>query len=328
MKNITASLFFLIALALASSTIFAQAKDAPKYTKAEADANNAIVNAVGVPAKLKLCEDFIKKNPKSQLRSKLASYLSQEIETVTDGQQRLAVVEQFGKIFNTSEEQDLVLPAKVDGLAIVGKTDEAFKLAPKVFQKDPDSIFLYTQLALKGSNEVRQGKMNFADPSWEYGTKAVKMMEENKRPNEMDEKYYNQFKTQFQPELYQALGFIAFQKQDFPTSKSMFEKNVALNPKNGFGYLMLAEITNGDYQRVGMQFNSTTGPERDKLLKQAEALMDTAIDLYAHTMALADGNAQMQPIVGQITEQLQQYWKFRHGGKLDGLQQLIDKYKK
>jgi len=67
---------------------------------------------------------------------------------------------------------------------------------------------------------------------------------------------------------------------------------------------------------------------KDELLKQAYGAMDQVIDLYAHAVGLAEGRAEYDKLRAQVTADLQTYWTHRHNGSTEGLQQLIDKYKR
>jgi len=55
--------------------------------------------------------------------------------------------------------------------------------------------------------------------------------------------------------------------------------------------------------------------------------MDEVIEFFAHAVGLSEGKAAYQQLHDQILQDLQAYYKYRHGGSIDGLQQLIDKYK-
>jgi hypothetical protein len=55
--------------------------------------------------------------------------------------------------------------------------------------------------------------------------------------------------------------------------------------------------------------------------------LDEVIETFAHAVGLAEGQAPYQQLHDQILQDLQAYYKYRHGGSTDGLQQLIDKYK-
>ena len=69
------------------------------------------------------------------------------------------------------------------------------------------------------------------------------------------------------------------------------------------------------------------GPDREAQLKKVFVLLDRLIDADAHFLALSDGNAQLANVLQQEMQYLETNYKFRHEGKTDGMQQLIDKYK-
>jgi hypothetical protein len=56
--------------------------------------------------------------------------------------------------------------------------------------------------------------------------------------------------------------------------------------------------------------------------------LDEVIELYAHAIGLSEGNAVYQQLHDQLLQDLEAYYKYRHNGSTDGLQQLIGKYKK
>jgi hypothetical protein len=69
------------------------------------------------------------------------------------------------------------------------------------------------------------------------------------------------------------------------------------------------------------------GAEHDASMKRAQEQLDKVIDLYARAVALSEGRAEYQPMHDQLTTPLTSYYKYRKGST-EGLQQLIDKYKK
>jgi hypothetical protein len=105
------------------------------------------------------------------------------------------------------------------------------------------------------------------------------------------------------------------------------EKAVALDPNDMFAHFVLGGLRNEEYQTLVVKYKAATGAQAADLLKQAQALLDQVIDNFAHVIALSEGQAQYQPIRDQVLPDLQTDYKYRHNGSLDGLQQLIDKYK-
>ena len=67
--------------------------------------------------------------------------------------------------------------------------------------------------------------------------------------------------------------------------------------------------------------------ERAALLKQANEKLDVVIDMFARIVALTDARAEAKQINGDVRQNLESYYKYRHKS-LDGMQELINKYKK
>src|SRR5262249_26480698 len=74
--------------------------DGPKVSEAEQKAIEKIKSASGVSEKLKASSEYVKKNGKSQMRPRVAAYVSEEIAKVTDHNQRIGFIETFTKTFN------------------------------------------------------------------------------------------------------------------------------------------------------------------------------------------------------------------------------------
>ena len=315
----------LLSLVFVASLVVAQDQKPP--SSGEVDAAKKVQTSQGVPAKLKASEEFMKKNAKSSLRIKVADYMAKEIGDVADPNQRLGYIESYGKIFSDEKEKELVLPYQVDALALVGKVDEAFKLAPKAIEKSPDNALLLTQLALRGSNAVRQGNANLTAATKEYSTQAIALIEADKKPAQVNDQFWAEFKPKWLPELYQALGFIAFNAGDAADARAKFQKSIELNPLNPNGYLMLASLADGNYQRAAMDYNTASGAAKDAALKKAYSHLDEVIDNYARVVALTENKAEYKQLHDQVLPALTDTYKIRKGST-DGLQDLINKYKK
>ena len=91
---------------------------------------------------------------------------------------------------------------------------------------------------------------------------------------------------------------------------------------------MLAGMLNDEYQNEAKHFQSMpAGPAKNDELKKAQSMLDTVIDAYAHAIALAESNANMQQVRTQYLHDLEAYYRYRHNNSTEGMQQLIDKYK-
>lgn len=327
MKLFIRSLIQVSALA-AFFAVSSLAQDAPKVSQGEADAAKKVEAAKDFSAKIKAAEEFVKKNPKSTLRVQVAKYLAEEIYRGTDPKARLSQYETYSKVFNSEEEAGYILSGKVDALISTGGIDEAFKLAPKALEKEPEQAFLLTALAIAGRNALQTGKPDYAGVSKGYAAKAIALIEADKMPEKTNPESWALLKKQQLPELYFSQGLIFYSEQDATNAKASFEKSASLNPTNPNNYFMLSALADADYRTAAMDYNVASNAEKPAKLKAAEAAMDVIIDYSAHALALTEGKPESKTMYDQLLTETQNIYKLRHkASSADGLKAIIEKYK-
>jgi len=306
--------------------------DAPKISEGEQKAIEKIKAAGNVAEKLKAAAEYVKKNGKSQMRPRVAAYVSDEIAKVTDYNQRIGFVESFTKTFNLPEEADLIKPTLIDSLIGSNKFEEAFNEGSKHIERKPDDVIVLTQVAWAGANQARaQSQSNQPPPAAMMqkasaaGAKAVEMLEADKKPEGMDATYWNNYRNSWLPRLYQAQGVILYFSNDKAGAKDKLEKAAGLDPYDPPTLFMLSDILSAEYTKLGERYQTE---KKQSLLNEALQKMDELIECLARAAAATEGNAQYQAVNAQVMEQLKSYYSFRHDGKTDGLTGLILKYKK
>jgi hypothetical protein len=285
-----------------------------------------------VAEKLKAAAEYLKKNGKSQMRPRVAAYVSDEIAKVTDYNQRIGFVENFTKTFNLPEEADLIKATLIDSLIGSNKFEEAFNEGSKHIERKPEDVIVLTQLAWAGANQARaQSQSNQPPPAAMLqkasaaGAKAVEMLEADKKPEGMDAAYWNNFRNSWLPHLYQAQGVMLYANNDKAGAKDKLEKAAGLDPYDPPTLLMLSDILSAEYTKLGEQYQAE---RKQSLLNEALQKMDELIEWLARTAAATEGNTQYQAVNGQVMDQLKNYYSYRHEGKTDGVKELIQKYKK
>ena len=317
------------ALALGAAAQDDKAKqDAPKVSGGERDAAAKIDKAKGAEAKLQAAAAFVQKYPQSALRRQVAQVVAGEINASTDNQLKISLAETYLSIFNDPAEATLVNDALLNAYINAGHADEAFKMAGVRLSKNPDDIDLLRALAVVASNEIIKGNNAYAAQGQQYGAKAIELFEADKRPEGIDEAKWASYKTENLPALYRATGIIAYKMGDKATALSRMQKAAALRYGDPGVYLILSELTFDDYDRLSKMYNVADAAQKPAALAKAQDALDRVIDAYAQTVAITEGNAQYQQAHDAIKEDLEKYYKFRHKNSTDGLQQLIDKYKK
>src|SRR5580765_6059899 len=112
------------------------------------------------------------------------------------------------------------------------------------------------------------------------------------------------YKTKYLPPLYQTVGMIVYGRKDTTAAQKLFQKALAIDSHDALTYNMLAEISDDQYQDAAGQYKANPN---DLALKKAINLMNQTVDLYAHAVALSEGNAALVEIHKHAAANLETY---------------------
>jgi hypothetical protein len=305
-----------------------QKEQAPQVPEGELKAARAVESAADAGAALTAAGAFVKKYPKSKIRSQVAQIAASKVAATTDAAQRATLVDAYLKAFASPEEADLIAPLRLDAYLAANRLDDAFALSSPWLAKRPEDVASRTRLALIGIEQASRGNAKFAQQSQQYGAAAVAIIEAGKKPADMDDATWAQYRTTWLPHLYQSLGFLANKTGDKADARAKLEKAAALGITDPTTYALLGQMLDDEYQEAGKRVNAMPGgAARDAAFKEAQAQMDKVIEYFAQAVALTEGKPQYEPVRAQVMPPLTSYYKYRRGST-DGLQEMIDKYKK
>ncbi|HKY05311.1 MAG TPA: hypothetical protein VJQ56_10500 [Blastocatellia bacterium] len=300
-----------------------------QISEGERQALKKIQDAADLAAKLQAAGEYVKKYPKSSKRGEVVGYLAGEIAKVTDSAQQTAHAEGFLAVFTEPAEAGMMTPFLIDAYIKAKRIDDAFRLATSHLEKNPGDVQMLTQMSLIGVDQIKAQNPKFIQQSQQFGLKAIELIEADRRPEAMDVARWGEYKTRWLPQLYQSMGLVAIVTQKPDEAKARLEKAAAINANDAVTFLYLGSLLNQEYQQLAEQHKSAgPGPMKDEMLKQAQAKMDEVIQIYARVVALSEGNPQLQRVSEQVMQDLTAYYKYRHNGSTDGLQEVIAKYKK
>jgi hypothetical protein len=300
-----------------------------KVSSGERDAAAKIDKAQGAEAKLQAGAEFVKKYPKSALRPQVAQKIADEIAKTQDNQLKISLAQTYLGFFTDPSEAALVNDALMNAYLAAGKADEAFKMGEGRIAKNPEDIDTLRSLAIVASNEAIQGHTTYAAKGQQYGAKAIELLEADKKPAGVDDAKWAAYKADTLPALYRATGVIAFKTNDTATAIARFEKAIALKLNDPVVYHIVGDLNYQEYTQLAKQYQTMpAGASKEAALKQVEAQMDKTIEAYARALAFTEGNAQYKDANEQAKQNLEDLYKYRHGGSTQGVQQVIDKYKK
>jgi tetratricopeptide (TPR) repeat protein len=317
-------------LATPGSSLYAvQGKEQGKASEGEQKALAKIESSPDVAAKLVAAGEFVKKFPKSTLRSKVVSYVAQEVNKIPDGTQRITQLESLLTVFKEPADADVINPILVDSYFSASRWDDGFRVASAYLAKNPNDLAVLTQVTIEGVEQAKKSNPKFVQQSQQYGIKAIEVIEAGKKPDTFDDARWAEYQTRWLPTLYQSLGMLSLMTGNKPDARAKLDKAVSLNASEPFSYVLLGTLVNEEYQQLAQQHKTLSpGPLRDTILKQAHEKLDEVIELYAHAIGLSEGNAVYKQLHDQLLQDLEAYYKYRHNGSTEGLQQLIAKYKK
>jgi hypothetical protein len=327
------ALVFTSSISLAAHAVYSQDKSQAKDKQAapsdaEQKAVAKIETAADMPAKLAAAGEFIKKYPKSTLRSRVVGYVVQEATKIQDGPQRITQLENLQTLFKEPADGEVISPILIDAYLKENRPDDGFRVGAAYLAKTPNDLAVLTQLALEGVEQAKKKEAKFAQQSQQYGAKAIALIEAGTKPASFDDAKWTEYQTRWLPQLYQSLGLLSMMTGNKADARAKLDKAASLNAKDPFTSVLLGSMLNEEYQQLAEQHKAASaGPLKDSILKQAHAKLDEVIEAFARAVGLSEGNAGYQQLHDQILQDLQAYYKYRHSGSTAGLQQLIDKYK-
>ena len=328
MFRILSALALACALAVAVAAQEKPKQDEPKVSGGEREAAQKIEKAKGTEAKLQLAAAFVKKYPQSPLRGQLAESLAREIAETTDNQAKGSLAQTFLDIFSLPGEAPLVTASLLNSYINTGQTQDAMTLGTKWLAEHPDDIAVLQNLTILASAEAIKNNNAFVAQGRDYGAKAIALLEADKMPAGFDAAKWPDYKRQALVSLYRETGILAFKADDKAASIPLLEKAVGLNSPDAAIYFLLSDLLNDVYEQSAKSAMVASAADKPAATQKAEAALDRVIDAYARAIAFTDGKAEFAQANAAFRERIGPYYKYRHKGSTDGMQQLIDKYKK
>jgi hypothetical protein len=298
-----------------------------KVSGGERDAAQKVEKAQGTEAKLQAAAAFVKKYPQSSLRKGIAESLATAVSATADPQQALALAQTYQDIFNLPEEQQQVTATLLNAYINTGQAEDALKLGTGWLAQHPDDVATMQNLTILASGQAIKGNSAFIPQGRQYGAKAIELIEADKMPEGFDAAKWPEWKKTSLVTLYRETGVLAYKSGDKRAALGLLEKAAGLNSTDPGVYFLVSELNNDEYEMLAKEYQVAAVAERPAALKKVEAQLDKVIDSYARAIAVTDGNAQYAQANAAFKQDLERYYKFRHKST-DGMQQLIDKYKK
>ncbi len=286
----------------------------------------AVMSAPDAASKLNAATALINKHPKTLIRARVAEHVADQIAQDKDAAQRIQLAEEFQKTFNQESEQNLITPVLVMAYADAGQSDQAFSTGAALLTKQPNSLRVLARLTFAATDEAKKRNIKFVESGVQYGTKAIEILEADEKPDDMSESQWAYYKT-LRPNLYQSVGSLNLMKGNRDEAKTRFTKAAELAPADAFNYLMLAGISNDEYNTEAQRIKAMPeGQAKQDAMQKVLPLLDQVIEAYARMLAVSESDTRFAQLRQSYLQDFEAYYKYRHHST-EGMQQLIDKYK-
>ena len=304
-------------------------KQEPKLSDDERRAALSINDAKDAAAKLQAAAEFIKKYPKSQARAQVSEHVAAQISSMPDTAQRIVAAETYLNLFKEPGEPERVHFGLLDAYLITERAEDSFRLGGEWLAKHPEDVDVIRRLAVTGLNQSIKGNNKFVEQGRKYGVQALDILEGDKKPATIDAAQWAEYKTKWAPAMYRETGFLAMKAGDNAAAKATLMKAAQLKTPDPLVYGILGQMNDDEYAQMAEQYKAMpAGAGKDAKLKQVQEQMDKVIEYYAQAIAVAGDDSQYEKFRTELRSALEAYYKYRHNNSTDGLQQLIDKYKK
>ncbi|MBI1750062.1 MAG: hypothetical protein HY234_02030 [Acidobacteria bacterium] len=288
-----------------------------------------IVNVTSATQKVQLLTAFLAAHPASVVRARLLTHVGVAITREPDAAVCVTLAEKFLALMSTDQERNVAGAILAEAYLKANRVDDAFQTIAVIRDDEALDLRLLVRLTTAGADEARQRNLEHLAASRKYGDLAIRAMEADRRPAGMDSAMWTEYKGKTLPSLYQSLGMLSLHGGAAAEAQTYLKKAVELAPDDPLNYIFLGAAANEEYMAATQQLKQVPpGAARDELWGRTTMLLDQVIDAYAHAVALSAGSSQEEAIRAQVWPDLENYYKFRHKGSLEGLQALIATYKK
>lgn len=305
---------------------------APPEPLSRAEENRRTTDIIRVPTatqKLQLLTEFLVQDPNASTRSRLLLHVGIMISREPDTAKRVTLAEKFLALSTSAEERSAALAVLADAYLVAQRTDDAFRIVAQIPSTSTPDVRLLVRLVNAGADQARLRNLQHLNESLGFGNLATSAIDAGLRPGGMNAATWAKYKTKELPAFYQSLAVLSMHAGRPADATAQLQKSAALAPTDAGNYVLLGAAANAEYAAVTQQqAQAADSSARNALVLRVFELQNQVIDAYARALALAAGTAQEPAIRAQVGGELERHYKLLHNGSLDGLQALIDKYKK
>jgi hypothetical protein len=280
---------------------------------AEREAYEKFYNEKDEAKKLDLARDFVGKFPQSQYAKPVDSY----------------ILGALGRQFQAALQSYYQGP---DG----PKLDKLLGVGDEFLKRQPDQAYVTTYMALATGAGVLGGFYKDIPKASALADKAVALLEPTTPPQGFKPDEWNNLRATGMSTLNQYKGLYFMKSEPIKADEAIAFFDKAAEMKDGPAakdpntYYLRASAYNTKYDELSGKYRALpddqkTADSGKAILAKVDPIVDKMIEDYARVYALSN-KPELKQLRDASKEMVDQFWKYRKGGKLDGLDQYLKQF--
>jgi hypothetical protein len=293
----------------------------------EASAFAPIEKAATVDESIAAAKAFIAKYPKSAAMPQVEITVYNKIVDSPKDEKRLANIAVFKEMFPTSDRGVDLDRSMVEYYLSKNDSASIARVGEAYLVKHPDDVTTHYLLLRVAVDGLKHQDASMLQSGQTHGKRAIELLESATPPAGFkDPADWQKYKDENLGLAYQSYGIIGLATGDNATAVTYLTKATVASPTDPLNFLFLASMKEGEYEALAKQFNGMpdrSSADAKKVLETANAKVDEMIPLYAKAFVLSENKPEFAAINTNAKQGLEEHFKQRHGGKLDGLDEVL-----
>jgi hypothetical protein len=204
------------------------------------------------------------------------------------------------------------------------KPAEAFKIGGEVLKEEPENLNYLLTLADYSVNLAKKDKdFSYADRGTEYSKKAIELINGNKRPAGVEEAKWTQTRPTLLAKLHQDIGFFLLKANKNDEALTSFTESAKLNCSDPFTHYFVALVHKNRYEALSNEYRQMPDDQKTSdtgkaLLEKINPVIDQIIESYGKMWAVSEGKTAYDALRNALKQDFEEFYKYRHEGKIDG----------
>jgi hypothetical protein len=293
----------------------------------EAKAYQPIEAAATADEAMVAAKAFMAKYPQSAAIPQVEIAVYNKIIEMPKDEKRLASTATFKQMFPSSTRIVDLERGMAEYYIAKNDTAELKRTSEAYLAAHPDDVtthYLLLRIAVDG---LKRNDTSMLESGRTHGKRAIELLESATPPADFgDASAWQAYKNENLGLAYQSYGIIGLATGDTQMATEYLTKATTASPADPLNFLFLASLKETVYTDLAKKFNAMPdrkSAEAKKALDDANAVVGEMIRRYATASVLSENKPEYAQVYANAKEALEEHYKYRHDGKLDGLDAVL-----